>query len=566
MSANPPKNAKSPQASIRLRRVGLFETSVNTEVVPVRGLLEGINDIGKFIVNMKKHVKLGEKPEVEWIIDKTCNHRGDKLLHNKGIASCPYCNWSLDLKTLTYHNGYKKQPLRYCVEGRSLRIQTSTDLSNPYQSSFKGDFKIRWLNHACLHIEAGGIKCITDPWLLGPSFLGSGYLETASCKEAVHCLVNADFIFISSNRSSCLHPQTLAFVPKSKPFLIGNFASKSIEKALRGLGFTNIYTLEFQEIYEFSSFFQFSILRAGDGSEESGLYLCLSGHDVIINAYGNYLNTFNLPTDLTLLCTSFAGATSGFPFCIDNYDNEQKKALHANHLEGLKQQLELLLERTKPTYVMPIATPYIQEASRDQAIQNANSKNALDLGKQICDTYTRSHRETPIVWLQPDYTLTLEFKENDLIQWREDVHVLKRDVPQKYVDFYTRTFVYDANKLMGYLKLSGYKAQQIVTFVPTDDSFEKVVGPIVQADFATQSFKTIQADAIITQQQGYRVMVLKVRGEILACVVENHLPFEEILRGFHCRIQRTPNVYEAQFWRYFSHFYTDSKPYTIRLV
>lgn len=565
MAATSPKSVKSPQTPTKLRRVGLFETSVNTEIVPVRGLLEGINDIGKFIVKMKKHVKMGEKPEVEWIIDKICNHRGDKLLHNKGIAACPYCNWSLDLKTLTYHNGYKKQPLKYCIEGRSLHVRTSIDLSNPYQSSFKGDFKIRWLNHACLYIEAGGIKCITDPWLLGPSFLGSGYLENASCREAVHCLANADFIFISSNRSSCLHPQTLAFVPKSKPFLIGNFASKSIEKALRGLGFTDIYLLEFQEIYEFSSFFQFSILRAGDGSEESGLYLCLSGHDVIINAYGNYLNSFNLPTDLTLLCTSFAGGTSGFPFCIDNYNATQKRALHVGHLEGLKQQLENFLNNTKASYVMPIATPYIQEATRDHAIKSANTKNTLEDGKQICDTYTRSHRENPVAWLRPDYTLTLEFKESDLIQWREDVRVLKKDVPQRYVDFYAHTFVYDANKLMGYLKLSGYKAQQIITFIPTNDSFDKIVGPIVQADFATQSFKIIEPNAIISEQQGYRVMVLKVRSEILACVIENHLPFEEMLRGFHCRIQHTPNIYEAHFWRYFSHFYVDPKPYTIRL-
>ncbi|WP_120944264.1 MBL fold metallo-hydrolase [Helicobacter labacensis] len=561
----PPKNASSSPAPVKLRRVGLFETNTNTQSLSVRGLLEGINDMGEFIIKMKKHVKMGEKPEVDWIIDTICDHRGDKLLHNKGIASCPHCMWNLHLSSLSYDNGRKKQPLKYRIEGRTLQIETSTDLANPYQSSFKGDFKIRYLNHACLYIEAGGIKFITDPWLLGPAFLGAGYLEKASCKEALYCLVHADFIFISSNRSSCLHPQTLAFAPRSKPFIVGNFASKSVERALKNLGFSNIFPLEFQEIYEFSSFFQFSVFKAGDDSEDSGLYLCLCGHDVLINPYANYINRFNLPSGLTLLCTAFFGETSGFPFCVDNYSGQEKKALHNAHLEGQKQQLEKLIHLTNPAYVMPIATPYLQESSRDAIIKRINTHNDISECSKICDLYSRTHRENPVKCLPPNDALTLEFKTADLVQWQEEIHTLKKDLPAKYTQFYAKTFSYDPHKLMGFLKLSAYKAYQIVSFIPTNDNFDKVVAPIVEANFVTQSFKIVEEKALISVQQGYRVMQLRVRQEILACIVENHLPFEEMLRGFHCRIKRNPNAYEASFWYHFSHLYSSPKAYSLKL-
>ncbi|WP_104707903.1 MBL fold metallo-hydrolase [Helicobacter ailurogastricus] len=568
MAIAPKKPAKTAPADApkKLRRVGLFETSQNTQIVPARGLLQGINDIGQFIVKMKKHVKMGEKPEVEWIIDQICNHCGGKLQHNKGLATCPYCQWSLHIESLTYQNGIAKKPLKCRVEGRSLVVDTSIDLRNPYQSSFKGDFKVRYLNHACLYIEAGGVSLITDPWLLGPSFLGSGYLEKASCKEAVHLLVKADFIFISSNRSSCLHPQTLSFVSKTKPFIVPNFAAKSVEKSLQSLGFKNVHPLEFQQIYEFGSFFQFSVFAPADGTEESGLYLCLSGHDVIVNAYGGYLNSFNLPSDLTLLCTAFSGGTSGFPFCINNYDEATQKRLHANHLEGFKRQLETLIETTKPAYVMPIATPYNQEAERDGTIKALNLKNSFKEGQQICETFSRSHRKQPTKWLIPEDSLTLEFKENDLVQWREDIHTLKKETPQSYVDFYTKKFTYNPTELIEYLKDSGYKAKQIVTFVPMNETFERVVAPIVQANFGTQTFRIVPVRTIIKQQEGYRTLVLKVRPEILACIVSNCLSFEEMVRGFHCRMERSPNAYEAHFWHHFSHQYIAPQPYAIELI
>ncbi|EFX42026.1 MBL fold metallo-hydrolase [Helicobacter suis] len=562
MAISPTK--KNESAPVKMRRVGLFEISENTQIVPARGLLAGVNDIGQFIVNMKKNVQLGEKPEVEWIIDQICNHCGGKLQHKQGLSTCPYCNWALHIESLTYLNGVAKKPLRYQIEGRALRVQTSIDMRNPYQSSFKGDFKIRYFNHACLLIEAGGAKLITDPWLVGPSFLGSGYLEKPSCREAVRALMEADFIFISSNRSSCLHPQTLSLLPKDKPFIVGNFASKSVEKSLRSLGFINIYPLEFQEIYEFSAFFQFSVFAAGDGLEDSGLYVCLSGHDVIINAYGNYLNTFNLPSDLTLLCLPFSGGTSGFPFCMQT-EKATQTTLHNQRLEGFKYQLETLLTLSKPAYVMPIATPYFQDSPRDSAIKELNTKNPFKEGKQICDIYSRSHSEQAVKWLNPDETLTLEFKTADLVQWREDIHLLRKEKPQEFVDFYTRQFNYDPKQLITHLQGAKYKAKEIVTFVPTSEDFERVVAPIVQANFETQEFKIIPVRLIIKELKGHRVLILRVRREILACVMANHLPFEEMVRGFHCRIERSPDAYEANFWHHFSHVYIAPQPYSISL-
>ncbi|WP_158651983.1 hypothetical protein [Helicobacter bizzozeronii] len=105
-------------------------------------------------------------------------------------------------------------------------------------------------------------------------------------------------------------------------------------------------------------------------------------------------------------------------------------------------------------------------------------------------------------------------------------------------------------------KHSGYSDKQIVTFVPTNDDFSVVVDLRVEANFANQTFRILEpTEGILESQEGFRVMVLKIRAEVLACVIEKHLPFEDFSIGFHCRIYRQPNTYESTFWFHFTNVY-----------
>ena len=41
--------------------------------------------------------------------------------------------------------------------------------------------------------------------------------------------------------------------------------------------------------------------------------------------------------------------------------------------------------------------------------------------------------------------------------------------------------------------------------------------------------------------------------------VDNFLPFEDLLIGFQCRVNRIPNLYNNNFWHYFSNVYVARK-------
>jgi hypothetical protein len=55
--------------------------------------------------------------------------------------------------------------------------------------------------------------------------------------------------------------------------------------------------------------------------------------------------------------------------------------------------------------------------------------------------------------------------------------------------------------------------------------------------------------------QGLRYLQIKVRRAELLDVVMNGKPWEDLSIGFQCRIYRNPNVYNSDFWYYFTNVY-----------
>ena len=56
-------------------------------------------------------------------------------------------------------------------------------------------------------------------------------------------------------------------------------------------------------------------------------------------------------------------------------------------------------------------------------------------------------------------------------------------------------------------------------------------------------------------EQGLRYLQIKVRKAELLDVVMNGKPWEDLSIGFQCRIYRNPNVYNSEFWFYFTNVY-----------
>ena len=158
-----------------------------------------------------------------------------------------------------------------------------------------------------------------------------------------------------------------------------------------------------------------------------------------------------------------------------------------------------------------------------------------------------------------DYNNPIDFNDKLITTEKIKVTYLEKEDSSFYIEKYKEDYIYNSTRLISYLKKSEFYSNQILQIIPTNDSFDEIIDEIVFADFENQVFKTINQEDIIDIKDGFRVMKLFVRKEIIACIIENKLPWEDFSIGFQMRVDRSPNEYESEFWYHFTNVYINSE-------
>ncbi len=278
----------------------------------IRNLNEGVNHLPNYII-----FKNGKNFKV---YDRICNHNGGRLITktNKEIV-CPLHGWRFDPINGKYlNNNCKKQQLPFEIIKNFLHIKVSNKLPEFMQWNVQKRTEISFINHACLYVETDDLKFATDPWIIGPAFSRGWWLKKNSPKNSFEKLNKCDFIFISHNHPDHLHPLSLEKINKKKLIITPNFKSNSTSKYLRSLGFRNIYALEFgYQYYTKKINFNLALLKSGDFRDDSGIYFSNGNFKSIFSVDSNSLNFYELPKEISLLASSFAGGASGYPWCFE---------------------------------------------------------------------------------------------------------------------------------------------------------------------------------------------------------------------------------------------------------
>ena len=536
-----------------MKNKGLFEKKskiINVEV--------DINELQCGVNSLKNHfIILDDNKNVQHVIDKICDHAGGKLIKKGMSAICPMHGWKLNLNTLQYQDSHvKKTNINFSVENNILKFRDyESYLLNPFKSNkTKNDFKLRWLNHATTQLSNNNLSIVTDPWLKGPAFSTGWWLDQPSTTDSIQLLVNADYIYISHNHPDHLHPETLNLLDKKTKIIVGDFYSKSCEKYLRSLGFTNIYSLEFNYIYELKKDFQICIFKSGDFRDDSGIYLNISGVETLMTVDSNFLNSHILPKNIDLLLTSFAGGASGFPLCYNNYNLNQKLKISKRNKLAIRASVLGYLNATLPKHYMPYAGMFKEKSERDLFIKENNKKNSPDDYRIIAE-------EMDVIYLSPKKDLSYDFINKNFIKTRLDVSFLNEDDTKTYIDDYKKKYTYDSKKIIDYFINSEFYDNQILYVIPTNDDFSEIVNDIIFCDFRNQSFKVINKHDIIEELDGFKTMKLFIREEIFAATIEKRAPWEDFSIGFQMRVSRFPNEYESDFWYHFTNIYINSIHY-----
>jgi len=516
--------------------------------IDLRTLKKGINSIRDFII------KVDDLGEIVYVVSKTCDHAGGKLIVKGNSAICPLHGWQLNLDTLKYndsHNG--KQEIEFTIEDNMLILDSSTNkLHNPNVTLCKDEpFSMQWLNHASVNFKFKGVSLTTDPWLYGPAFLGGWWLNKPSLKSSIQTLTQSEYIYISHNHPDHLHPETLKLVSKNTTILSPKFNSGATTKYLKALGFTKIKELEFNQLYELQQDFVVAILKSGDFRDDSGLYIQLGNQQCLLTVDANYLNSGILPSNIDVLLTAFAGGASGFPLIYDNYPESDKNKILRRNAHSVKAAVLDYITKTRPKFYHPYAGMFEEKAHRDLYIKNTNIKNSANSYSPICSSQN-------VEFLNPDKRSIYCFSKEGLEITTDNSEFLETEPINIYLESFSQQNTLDLDEIVNYMSNSQFFSEQILNLVPTNDEFE-ASEKFVYCDFSKQEFSIKSIDKLKDINSDKRTMTIKIRSEILMMVVTNKMPWEDFTIGFQARISRFPNTYESEFWYYFTNIYINDK-------
>lgn len=524
----------------------------STIEINIDNLDQGVNSFGDFFIKKVEN-------DIIYVIEKTCDHAGGRLIKKGNKAVCYLHGWELDLENLKYNNSHiGKKSIPFNLENNTLSFNTSDgfNLINPFIKDITPDsVKISWLNHATILIKSGNYSIITDPWLFGPAFVTGWWLEQPSNKSSIEDLYNADCIFVSHNHPDHLHPETLSIVEKDKLILTPNFISKSSEKYLKKLGFTNLKTVDFNKIYSLAQNIQISCLKSGDFRDDSGLYLNVSGTEILLTVDSNFLNSYKLPRNIDLLATSFASGASGYPLIYDNLNEQEKFKIIKRNKNSIKASVINYIKHTSPSYYLPYAGMFKEKASRDEYILSNNIKNSVSDYSEICNRYN-------VTLIVPDKNVSIFFDKNNVMNLEKNYSVQIHEHPiDHYINGSKKEFIYNAYEILEYFYKSGFNSNQVVQIIPTDDDFKYSNKDIVYYDFELSEGRIIEKKELKKELKGKRLMTVNVREEAIAFLIKNKLPWEDLTIGFQARITRIPDSYESEFWYYFTNVFVSEENY-----
>lgn len=543
-----------------------YDHTVKPQPISLTELKPGYNYVDEYII----HVNTKEK--VEWVISRLCDHANGTLLpcHNNNQAECPLHGWKLDLKTLRYNNvNVQKETLQFEIRENQLIIdQNKAFLQFPEKlidSSNNQAPSVRFLAHASLLIKCGTITIITDPWLQGPCFLNGWWHKPCPSADAMQQLLSANVIYISHNHADHMHVDTLKVLLEKRPdilIIIPNFKSKSTERPLKNMGFTNIQALAFNQIYQIGEKgLHVSILKSGDFRDDSGLYLNCNNKQILATVDSSNLNQHVLPTNLDLLTTSYSAGASGHPWCFDHYSEEQKKAISQKRHLSIKNSMIEYIKVCKPKAYMPYAGYFEESAIRDKYIKDNNVKISVKETKELVHKI-----DNTITFIDP--TINDQIILSDSIKIQPSKVIRDDHYPQSVISSYLNkeSSPNDSEfsaQIYAYFKHADFIDNLILYLVPCDEDFNYLSNGS-SIDF---SQKTTSIQAYPSEKELYthydeeidnkRKLLLRIRTPQLWDVISNMKSWEELSIGFHCRIHRKPDVYNSDFWFHFSNNYVE---------
>ena len=499
------------------------------------------------------------------VYDRICNHAGEKLSlqsDNIDFARCPRHGWKFSLKKGCYQNNLTKDPITHIIKNDKIVFEKVKSIPYLDENSNKRKFSFELINHACLLFRGDSFSFVIDPWIVG-STLSTGWWPSLPRRSDWADVVNkCDFIYISHNHADHLHKHTLSKIRPDMNFYIPKFASDSVRKTLIRFGFKNIEYLEFEKIYslEKDGDFEISCLKSGDHREDSGFYFRYGAFDFISTIDANLVNNDRFPHKATIFACNIHIGSGEYPLCFDSISEEEKVAIMKKNLDDGINQIDSYLSTIQPKYFLPYGGFMEAKAPRDKIIRekmianipvsyesvcNKNKVKLCDANEATVFEFMGSHLEKKYVPSRPSINVTDEDVVSEISYIKEKFHEIKNGLVLEY--FENSNF---NDQLSLYLSWTSDDFLSIYKTVYIDFSGDKPRAKFLDNFNWGKLKKEFDPDF-----ESNRLLYLKVRREILNQLIEESLPWENVAAGYQMRFDRIPDIYNQEFWCYFTNQY-----------
>ncbi len=221
--------------------------------------------------------------------------------------------------------------------------------------------RVTYYGQACILIEAGGIKLLTDPWLTEGAYLGTWFHTHILAEAGVTPATfpkDIDYLFISHEHLDHMDAETLRHFSPATPVLICKFSTPKFRHHLAGLGFTDIRECAPGAEMQLSGDVKATIFATAEYTNDSAILVEHNGVRVF-NETDCKLGYSDLEAlgekGIDLGFYMFSGA-NWYPMLYD-YPEDVQLDLVRRRRRGLLRSLVQRVKLTKPRFAVPAAGP-----------------------------------------------------------------------------------------------------------------------------------------------------------------------------------------------------------------
>ena len=408
--------------------------------------------------------------------------------------------------------------------------------------------KITVVGSATLLIEWKGYTILTDPWLDGTAVFES-WINYPPSGIKFEELPKIDAIWISHEHSDHLHPSTLSRFDKKIPVYIPDFDNARLEKKIRNLGFTNVFSMQPRRVYNLTADIKVISFPSGSIFNDSILYLQLGNFSILnVNDAGFNWSVRTSVGDIDLLCSQFSPASS-YPATWTHVDKKTRMKLNKERNEGFLKMIKQMTDACGAKYFLPFA-------NFNELFHKEHLKYVLETSKNRPQDIYRFFANSPLK--------ILDLLPGESWDGKNGKFVRRKD----------RELVYKKSYLISYLK-KFQKSFNFKTIMPTDCNlsqdeikryFESFSGSELSKEVGDYTV-SLKLENNLTDLYGfikfedgkvtYRSTAVPKKanltmicpGNMVQEIIRNDLYWDEIISGYWCTFSRDPDVYNMAFMK-----------------